>query len=147
MTTSLTNDVSYKTLTEKAFTCKDSKRLSITSLLLKDTLVRKLLNVTEAKDTLAFLSENKKNNLFPYHLTIEFTETDNPLYEKNDTFYIKNENVSDNPKKSSLNVKPLFLCLTPQQIALDEKITISIQKGESFTEINKIFTGCLIEKN
>lgn len=107
----------------------------------------KLLNVTEAKDTLAFLSENKKNNLFPYHLTIEFTETDNPLYEKNDTFYIKNENVSDNPKKSSLNVKPLFLCLTPQQIALDEKITISIQKGESFTEINKIFTGCLIEKN
>lgn len=43
--------------------------------------------------------------------------------------------------------KPLFLSLTPQQIELDEKITTSIQKGESFTEINKIFTGCLIENN
>ena len=146
MTTSLTNDISYKTLTEKAFTCKDSKRLSITSPTFeRHPSASKLLNVTEAKDPLAFVIENEKNKSpssapFPYHFTIELYETDNPLYEKSETFYIKNENVSQ-------NAKPLFLSLTPQQIELDEKITTSIQKGESFTEINKIFTGCLIENN
>ena len=121
---------------------------------MKDTLVRKLLNVTEAKDPLAFVIENEKNKSpssapFPYHFTIELYETDNPLYEKSETFYIKNENVSQNEKKNKncINAKPLFLSLTPQQIELDEKITTSIQKGESFTEINKIFTGCLIENN
>ena len=92
--------------------------------------------------------ENEKNKSpssapFPYHFTIELYETDNPLYEKSETFYIKNENVSQNEKKNKncINAKPLFLSLTPQQIELDEKITTSIQKGESFTEINKIFTG------
>ena len=155
MTTSLTNDVSYKALTEKAFTCKDSKRLSITSPTFeRHPSVSKLLNVTEAKDPLAFVIENEKNKSpssapFPYHFTIELYETDNPLYEKSETFYIKNENVSQNEKKNKncINAKPLFLSLTPQQIELDEKITTSIQKGESFTEINKIFTGCLIENN
>ena len=62
---------------------------------------------------------------------------------------IKNENISSSPKKSknNLSVKPNFLSLTPQQIELDEKITQSIQKGENFKEIKKMFKGCLLDKN
>ena len=153
MTTSLTNDVSYKTLTEKAFTCKDSKRLSITSPTFeRHPSASKLLNVTEAKDPLAFVIENEKNKSpssapFPYHFTIELYETDNPLYEKSETFYIKNENVSQNEKKNKncINAKPLFLSLTPQQIELDEKITTSIQKENPLQKLIKYLQGVLLK--
>ena len=153
--TSFVNDVSYKKITEKVVTCKDSKKLSIMSPTFeRHPSASKLLNATEQKNPLTFVNENDKNKSpssapSPYHFTIVLNETDNPLYDKNDIFYIKNDNISSIPKKSEnkLSVKPHFLSLTPQQIELDEKITTSNQKGESFTEINKIFTGCLIENN
>ena len=81
------------------------KRLSITSPTFeRHPSASKLLNVTEAKDPLAFVIENEKNKFsssapFPYHFTIELYETDNPLYDKSETFYIKNENVSQNEKR------------------------------------------------
>ena len=154
--TSSTNDVSYQKITKKVASSKDNKKLSVLSPTFeRHPSASKLLNATEAKDPLILVNDSNDKNKSPssapslYLFTIVLNETDNPLYDKNDIFYIKNENISSSPKKSknNLSVKPNFLSLTPQQIELDEKITQSIQKGENFKEIKKMFKGCLLDKN
>ena len=89
---------------------------------------------------------------FQIPFTIILNETDNPLYDKTETFYIKNNDITESvpkkntQKKSSEFVKPKFLSLTPAQIKLDNEITESIKKGENFKNIEKMLKGLLIEK-
>ena len=88
----------------------------------------------------------------PCPFTIILNETDNPLYDKTETFYIKNNDITESvPKKNTQKkknecVKPKFLSLTPAQIKLDNEITESIKKGENFKNIEKMLKGLLIEK-
>ena len=154
--TSSTNDVSYQKNSKKVVSSKDIKKLSVLSPTFeRHPSAAKLLNATKTKNPMEFVNDNNDKNKSPssapspYLFTIVLNETDNPLYDKNDIFYIKNENITSNPKKSEnkLSVKPNFLSLTPQQIELDKKITQSIQKGENFKEIKKMFKGCLLDKN
>ena len=136
---------------------KNDKKLSIFSPKFeRHPSATKLLNTNEAKDFPinqipdSILTPGSAPSPCPF--TIILNETDNPLYDKNDTFYIKNNDITESAskaktqKKSSEFIKPKFLSLTPAQIKLDNEITESIKKGKQFKEIKKMMKGLLIEK-
>ena len=136
---------------------KDNKKLSIFSPKFeRHPSAAKLLNTNETKDlplnqfSDSVLTPGSAPSPCPF--TIILNETDNPLYDKTETFYIKNNDITEivpkknTQKKSSEFVKPKFLSLTPAQIKLDNEITESIKKGENFKNIEKMLKGLLIEK-
>ena len=84
---------------------------------------------------------------------IILNESDNPLFDKNDVFYIKKSEGDTNPpqkkenkKNNHLSLNKNFFSLTPEQVQLDKEITESIQKGETFKSIKSKFKGLLVEK-
>lgn len=83
--------------------------------------------------------------------TIVLNESGNPLYDKNDNFYIKSnycnidKSKTKEKRKQSL-VNNVLWAFTPSQLKLDQKVTECIRKGENFETINKMFNDYLIKK-
>lgn len=83
--------------------------------------------------------------------TIVLNESGNPLYDKNDNFYIKS-NYCDIDKSKPKEKRKKFLAnntlwaFTPSQVKLDQEVTECIRKGENFETISKVFNDYLIKK-
>lgn len=149
--------VEYESINERNSIKSDKKKLSICS--------PKFERHPSASKLICDIETNNKPSLsiqipekeilpssapsFPFMITLY--ESDNPLYDKNDIFYIKRKdsNHEKRTKKVSeqhLFVKSKFFSLTPEQIKLDKNITESIKKGEDFKSIKSMFKGLLVKK-
>ena len=149
--------VDYEPINERNSVKSDKKKLSIcTPKFERHPSASKLMNDCDSDNKSSLSIQMPEKEILPSSapsspFTITLNESDNPLYDKNDIFYIKRKDSSKekNVKKESdkhFCVKSKFFSLTPEQITLDKKITESIKKGEDFKSIKNMFKGLLVKK-
>ena len=146
--------LSFATMKSRLGPKKDSKKLGLgLPTFERHPSASKLLNDLENKKEIETNLQKEISlsitTASPFKIILN--ESDNPLFDKNDIFYIKKSDDANPPtkkenKKNNLSLNKNFFSLTPEQVQLDKEITESIQKGESFKSIKSKFKGLLVEK-
>lgn len=147
--------LSFATMKSRLGPKKDSKKLGLgLPTFERHPSASKLLNDLENKKEIETNLQKEISlsitTASPFKIILN--ESDNPLFDKNDIFYIKKSDDAnpptkkENKKNNHLSLNTNFFSLTPEQVQLDKEITESIQKGESFKSIKSKFKGLLVEK-
>ena len=147
--------LSFATMKSRLGPKKDSKKLGLgLPTFERHPSASKLLNDLENKKEIETNLQKEISlsitTASPFKIILN--ESDNPLFDKNDIFYIKKSDDANPPQKKEnkknnhLSLNTNFFSLTPEQVQLDKEITESIQKGESFKSIKSKFKGLLVEK-
>ena len=148
--------LSFATMKSRLGPKKDSKKLGLgLPTFERHPSASKLLNDLENKKEIETNLQKEISlsitTASPFKIILN--ESDNPLFDKTDVFYIKKSEGDTNPpqkkenkKNNHLSLNKNFFSLTPEQVQLDKEITESIQKGETFKSIKSKFKGLLVEK-